>query len=132
MLWLQIQVQFSSYLARVAHLAEGPLTSASTAEGSQARLESLQEALARIDAFGAMAAGAIDEAQVNHDPRASIITLIYHSWDGGLPQHGMRSKDNDWTESVLMEQSRAELNDIGVLNCGSIRLMAARLARRLS
>ena len=41
------------------------------------------------------------------------------------------TKDNDWTESVLIEQSRADLNDIGVLNCNCIRLMAARLARRL-
>lgn len=89
LLWLQIQVQFSSYLARVVNLAKGPPTSAGTAEGSQARLESLQEALARIDAFGAMAAGAIDEAQVTHDPRASISALMCHGWDGGLPQYGM-------------------------------------------
>ena len=53
------------------------------------RRAALQEALARIDAFGAMAAGAIDEAQVTHDPRASISALMCHGWDGGLPQYGM-------------------------------------------
>ena len=68
----QIQVQFSSYLARVAHRAAGPAGAGSAAGGplSAQRLESLQDALARIDAFGAMAAEAIDEAQVPCAPHA--------------------------------------------------------------
>ena len=60
----QIQVQFGSYLERVAQRAEGPMGSASASCSAAARLESLRDALTQIDAHGARGAEAIDEAQV--------------------------------------------------------------------